>query len=408
MARQNIREESANRISTGYEGTNVPPDFTIPFCGVEDVDRALFNLFDKEMSHPLFIGQDDDLKKVPVIFATGERFALVKRKIPIRDKNNTLILPLVSLARTGVEMVLPSEYGLPGAVGPLTIKKRLSAKDQRYQQLINRFQLKNQNNVASRVHFSNADTRTGSKPGTVASRRIQTQTTAESYDFNNGRLLAPDIGNNIFEVITIPFPKFFKTTYEVTFWTQYTLHMNQMLENLVNSTETQGKNFKIRSDKGYWFVAYLDLSLSPANNFDDFSSDERIVKYTFSMYVYAYLIANNNPGQLSPMRYKLSAPQINFGIFSINAPLSVPGTLTSDVGTGDINKLILDGTRVLDKKGNPITSDSQVVEVTREKITDPFTGDNEFREVTVVTRNQRKGETVARSRIIRKVDEFSM
>ena len=36
----------ADKIKTGYEGTNVPDDFSIPPVGIEDIDRAIFTLFD--------------------------------------------------------------------------------------------------------------------------------------------------------------------------------------------------------------------------------------------------------------------------------------------------------------------------------------------------------------------------
>lgn len=407
MARQNIRQESINRIASGYEGDNIPEDFSIPACSVEDVDKAVFDLFDTQMAHPLFVGQQENATKVPVIFATGERFALVKRKIPIRDKNNTLILPLISVRRTGIDLVPSSEYGLPGATGPLSIKRRLSPRDPKYQQVINRAKLINQKNVASSKNFLDPSNETGSKPNTVASRRKLQQTFSERYDFDKGRLLSPNLGNNIFETITIPFPKFYKANYEITYWTQYTSHMNQMIENTVNSVETQGKNFKVTTDKGYWFVVHLADSFEPDNNFDDFTSDERIIRHTFNVHVYSYFIANQNPGQQSPFRYKLSAPQINFGVFSINGQITVPGALTSDVGSGDINKFILSDVEVLDNKGDLIDSNSQIVESVVETLSDPFSDDTEQREVKIVTRNQRQGETVARSRIVRKIDDFS-
>ena len=103
----------------------------------------------------------------------------------------------------------------------------------------------------------------------------------------------------------------------------------------------------------------------------------------------------------------MSAPQINFGVFSINSQITVPGALTSDVGTGDINKFILSDVEVLDNKGDLIDSNSQIVESTIETLSDPFSDDTEQREVKIVTRNQRQGETVARSRIVRKIDDFS-
>ena len=407
MTRQNVVGASRTGLSTGYEGTNVPDNFKIPSCNIEDVDRAVFALFDKEMTHPLFVGQEESRKKVPAIFATGERFALVKRKIPIRDKNNALILPLVSIRRSGIELVPSSEYGLPAATGPLTIKKRLSSRDPRYQSVVNKMRLQRQDNVAGRSNFANLAGKKVAQPGKVASRRNNRPTFFERYDSDRGYLLSPNLGNNIFEMVTVPFPKFYKANYEITYWTQYTAHMNQMIENTVNSVETQGRNFKVISDKGYWFVVHLDTSFSPGDNFDDFSSDERIIRYSFNVFVYAYFLANQNPGQPSPFRYQMSAPQINFGIFSMNAPVSVPGALTSDVGAGDLNKFILSDTEILDNKGDTIDMNSKITEGVVETLVDPFSDSKHYREVKVVTRNQRQGETVARSQIIRKIDDFS-
>ena len=67
--------------------------------------------------------------KVPVVFAAGERFALTRRKSPIRDKNNALILPIVSIMRTGMD-ISPAQNNKGTAISfyyaePYYIKRRL-------------------------------------------------------------------------------------------------------------------------------------------------------------------------------------------------------------------------------------------------------------------------------------------
>ncbi len=74
----------ANRIRGGYEGEN-HSEYTIPSCGLEDVDKAVFNLYNKDL--PFFYDLNGERKKIPVIFATGERFAVLRRKKPLTDKN---------------------------------------------------------------------------------------------------------------------------------------------------------------------------------------------------------------------------------------------------------------------------------------------------------------------------------
>ena len=74
------------KINSGYEG-EYAEDFVIPEANIEDMDRSLFELFDKTLGFQIKV--NDQAKKVPVVFSTGERFALTRRKSPIRDRNNT-------------------------------------------------------------------------------------------------------------------------------------------------------------------------------------------------------------------------------------------------------------------------------------------------------------------------------
>ena len=105
---------------TGYEGEN-NTDYVIPSCGVEDLDFSIFNLFDKQI--PLFYDLHGETKKVPVIFATGERFALLRRRRPIVDRNGALILPLISITRSSIEN-LPSKGIANNQMFPHVIKKK--------------------------------------------------------------------------------------------------------------------------------------------------------------------------------------------------------------------------------------------------------------------------------------------
>ena len=90
-----------NKIISDFDGNNSPEDFTIPSIGIEDIDRAIFELFDKKLSFE--VKSQGKLQKVPVIFAAGERFALTRRKNPLRDKDNALILPIISIARNDID-----------------------------------------------------------------------------------------------------------------------------------------------------------------------------------------------------------------------------------------------------------------------------------------------------------------
>ena len=89
------------KVIKSFDGNNAPDNFDIPSIGIEDLDRAVFQLFDKKIFFE--VSHKGALQKVPVIFASGERFALTRRKNPIRDSENTLILPLVSIMRQSID-----------------------------------------------------------------------------------------------------------------------------------------------------------------------------------------------------------------------------------------------------------------------------------------------------------------
>jgi hypothetical protein len=186
-----------DHVNLGYEGSAVPTDLTVPSCGLEDVDRALFNLFDKDLPI-VYRTKDGSTKKVPVIFATGERFAITRRKEPMRDKNGALILPLITISRSNLEQQAQKMIEM-GDIGTIDIQRRLSPEDPIYQRVVNSLALKNTSSEGIGTRRESIE-----RPGRMA----------------GGRLLEPNLSAGIYETISIPVPKFFTATYEVTLWTQ--------------------------------------------------------------------------------------------------------------------------------------------------------------------------------------------
>ncbi len=134
-------------------GSDIPDDFELPSCGIEDIDRAMFKLFDKEL--PLFHVQKGKNEKIPVIFATGERAFILKRKKPLTDKSGVLILPLVSILRSGLEQApTAGGFGVGPGDGSLIISKRKHVDSLAYFNEKNAQGLQNQANVVNRKNTS--------------------------------------------------------------------------------------------------------------------------------------------------------------------------------------------------------------------------------------------------------------
>ena len=295
-------------VKSGYDGLN--SDLYIPPCGIEDVDIALFNLFDKEIQ-VMVGGQDStELKKVPVIFAAGEKWALLKKGKPIRDRSNTLILPIITVMRTEISQEVGSDIagrGINQQTGEIVVRRRLDKTDRSYQNLINRLFIQNQQNAA-----------VGSTKQQVANQLTTDREIGVLRDINSvqeGALLKSNLKNNIFETIVVPSPQFYTATYEVMIWTQYTQHMNQIMEKLLASLLPQAQSWKITTSKGYWFTAMIENgSFSSETNFDDMSTTERFIKQKFIVKVPAYIWATRSPGSPVPVKRYVSSPIITFDV----------------------------------------------------------------------------------------------
>jgi hypothetical protein len=271
---------------------------------------ALFNLFEKEIAPLCGGGDSTPLKKVPVIFAAGEKWSLLKKGKPLRDRNNTLLLPLITIMRTEVSQ-MPNEdiagRGINQNVGEIVVRRRLDKSDRGYQSLINKILLKNQDNVAESSGSLNRLT-TGREIGKLSDTIGKT-----------GALLTPNLTNNIFETIVVPTPQFYTAKYQVTVWTQYVQHANQIMEKIVTSFLPQGQSWRLDTPKGYWFIASLDGGTFPMEtNFEDMSQQERFIKHTFNVNVPAYFFVSDVPGAPIPIKRYVSSPIISFDVKSFS------------------------------------------------------------------------------------------
>lgn len=394
----------ADKLKTGYEGTNVPEDFSIPSVGIEDIDRAIFDLFNTRLAFETKV--NNQTNRVPVIFAAGERFALTRRDNPLRDKNNVLILPLISIKRGTIGHKTQTDvFGTAISIrktGDYYIKKRLDKSDRDYQKIVNNFRLKNQKDVATRSHIAVTSTSPGEQAvvGEVASRR---QGGPLSFrDPQKFNLLNNDLTNNIYEYITVPYPKFIGVSYNVIFWTQYMQEMNQLIETFMMKFDGQAPEFILETNKGYKFTAFIQNTFSNNDNFDDFTSDERIIKMSFDIKVPGYIIAPTHPGLPSPFRRFVSAPQINFELWEQNAPLTTEPTARN--ASEIIDKFTLTDVTTLNSSGNEVTRRGEENLRVIENIQNPFDGQTQAKYLKVTSRVPKAGETILTAQKIKKID----
>jgi len=306
-------DDVKNRYSpTGFEGQNYTESYTIPSCGIEDVDKAVFDLFDKQI--PFYYSLEGENRKVPVIFATGERYALLRRKKPIIDRTGALILPLISITRSGIDST-NKKGGSNNEMFTHTLKKKISEKDIIYRQLKNFEKLEN-------VNINSIKN--------------------EEKDFT----LKNSLDKNLIETIEIPPVKYFTANYDITIWSSFTQQMNEFLEVILNSyTLNPGRSLRIESNKGYWFAAYMSQSFSQDTNYSDYTDVERYIKYTASLEATGYIIKPNIKNGKVGLKSVISSPTVNFEVMTDYTDLS---PTTAGVQDPDPDANIFDDLRTED------------------------------------------------------------
>lgn len=348
--------------------------YWIPSCGIEDVDVALVQLFDRTIGFRNFstaqgAQRQFALPKPFVKFAGGERFAVAKKLKPFRDKNGVLILPAISVRRTGLSQESSQTF-----FGEMTIKRKLSdIDDTGYQGLLNAIALNNQ-----------PDT----QPTTLRANKNNLEANPA---IRQGMLLASDLnpGDHIYEIIKIPFPQMFDAKYEIVYWTTEEMHMNYLIETTLASQLTPGKSFYLKSDSGYWFNAILDSEISSGNNSEDMTGEERIVRNVFTLTVKGMLVAPTGPGQRTAIKRYVSSPMISFETEAVSPD-------------AESIKSVRDSTLYDKTKEDQMAkfSLSQDVEETPVTVNSPKTTNQQFlfrkdgRFVKEMSRSQKHGETV--------------
>jgi hypothetical protein len=256
---------------------------------IETVDQAIFDWFEYDVDAHVET-PTQEIKKVPIIFASGERWATARDQRGLRDKNGLLILPIVSIRRTGLDRSRNmSSLGIEER--RLTISRIVSGK-------------------------------TNTLQNAISSREISARQSK---------------GKVIHEIVSVPFPDSYVTTYEIVIQTQYITQMNEILEKIFDKFDLQNQfvmavrgsefdrpeeslNRRVGSDtqftsketiKGFYFVGFVETDLSDTGNFEEFTDQERIVKYSFSVTVPTYL--NLEPqGELPALQTQLSAYEFKF------------------------------------------------------------------------------------------------
>ena len=216
-----------NRETTIIPGNNFADNYSIT---LKDVDTAVLNHV-KNVMKPMVREANENLK-IPVYYGNEERWKAVRKRGVLRDKNNSLILPLIMLKRTDI-----ARNDLSGQSFSHDVKNK---------------------------HIN-----------VVRNSRWSKDNQYDRFSVQQGI-------NPVYENIVTTMPNYTDVTYEFVLWTNFIEQMNPLVESFVDQSNMywgDGTNKK--------FLCIID-NISDASEMNQ--DGERFIKSTFSVTTKAYLL----------------------------------------------------------------------------------------------------------------------
>ena len=232
---------------------------------LETIDYAMYNWLNEELN--LFTTTNEGWSKVPIIWATAERFIQSKEASELRDQDGTLILPRVTLERTAVVKDLTKKGSVWGNVQRINDKKGGSIT------------------VARRIkqdktsNFANADSRR--LRGGVAGNKQSTYPRRDAF----GRFISND--KIVYETISISIPVYLDITYSIVIKTEYQQQMNELVTPFM--TKTDGLNYFVMSNENHTYEAFVQGDVGLDNNIASMETENRKYESKVDIKVLGYV-----------------------------------------------------------------------------------------------------------------------
>ena len=257
-----LSQRTTEGIRGGNESVSITPGIDLSkqySITLKDVDTSIMSYI-KNVIKPT-VQESDTKVKVTVMYGNEERWKAVRKRGILRDKNGTLMLPLIMLKRTSVE----KSDAIPGYEHDIRRK---------YTDVVRNSSWSKEN------RYSRFGIQVGSLP--------------------------------VYQNVVTSIPNFVNINYEFVLWTSFIEQMNPLVESFMEY------------DKTYWgdtdtykFCSYID-SVSDASEMN--SDGERFIKSTFSVTTKGYLLPEETnsivTGKMSQAQKKLTPSKIVFGIES--------------------------------------------------------------------------------------------
>jgi hypothetical protein len=226
---------------------------------IEDIDASILDWLKEDLE--LSATTNEGWKAVPIFWQTPERAFQIKSEKSLRDDSGALVLPVVSVERTGITKDPTRKGGFQahlftnkgnGRTGRMVIAKKIVQDKTRNFAVVN-------------------------------------NTRRDNYTSGNNQQYYPRINKKIvIKTLSIPIPVYINVDYKITLKTEYQQQMNEMLTPFMTRTG-QINSFVLRRN-GHLYEVFIDQGFTHNNNVATLGEDLRMFTTEITFRVLGYLI----------------------------------------------------------------------------------------------------------------------
>ena len=257
---------------------------------IESVDYAIVSWLKEDLS--LRVSTNAGFKNVPVLWQVPERAFQIKNDKELRDDAGALILPLISVERTGITKD-PSRKGTfqahlysdkkNGRSGRFVIARKIVQDKTRDRAVVN----STRNNVG--------------------------QKRQRFFPRNNKKV--------VIQALSIPIPVYIEAEYKITIRTEFQQQVNQLMNPFI--TRTGQINAFTMKRNGHVYEGFIDQGFSHNNNVGSLGEETRMFTSEITIKVLAYLIGEGESDDRPIVRLDENVVEVSFPQESV-APPGVP------------------------------------------------------------------------------------
>ena len=237
--------------------SNIKEEIEVSPSTIETVDRAVHGWI---VEQKLFCTTNKGWNPAPVKWVIGERSFQMKEDSQMRDSSGALILPMITLERTGIIKDLTKKGTVHGNVPPALVASKLG----------DTITIARQINQKKTANFANAHAQDKHK-------QINFRTRKENKKV-------------VYQTVTIPIPVYVEVSYAVTIRSEYQQQMNELLQPFI--TRTRGSTQIRVTHEDHSYMAFVQGDFSQDNTTSSLDKNERNFKTTIEIKVLGMLLGD--------------------------------------------------------------------------------------------------------------------